>query len=313
MYIDNIEIYGVIYIIKNKVNNKMYIGQTTKGFDKRYETNGKEWWLKHHNQYLVKSFKKYGIENFEFLKCYDIAFSQIELDIKEEMYIKLFETCSRNKGYNSRSGGLEYKFNEEAKRNMSKKMLGFDIEKYSEDIVNRYVNNKEDIIRISSSYGVNDSVIVRVLKKNGIKTRNNSEVLLGYDISLYKERITELFNRGLNTTEIISELNLSISYSALHKYLKQWGLNRTMSENKLGRFVGKDNPSSVIVKVYDINKTLIKEFDTITDCANWMVENNISNTINTAKDAIAVSNKKDKPYKKQYYFKKYKQSRATTE
>ena len=31
------EIYGVIYRVKNKINNKVYIGQTTVDFRKRYE------------------------------------------------------------------------------------------------------------------------------------------------------------------------------------------------------------------------------------------------------------------------------------
>lgn len=39
MYIGNIEVYGVIYKITNKINKKTYIGQTKgkRGFESRYK------------------------------------------------------------------------------------------------------------------------------------------------------------------------------------------------------------------------------------------------------------------------------------
>ena len=33
MKIGNLKIYGIIYKIQNKINNKVYIGQTISGFD----------------------------------------------------------------------------------------------------------------------------------------------------------------------------------------------------------------------------------------------------------------------------------------
>lgn len=37
MFIGNIEVYGIIYMIKNKVNNKVYIGQSIHSFKRRYK------------------------------------------------------------------------------------------------------------------------------------------------------------------------------------------------------------------------------------------------------------------------------------
>ena len=75
------EIYGIIYKIRNKINNKVYIGQTCQkgGFNKRYPHKGKdiERVYKLHlynynkknkkccNIQLLKDIERYGFDNFE--------------------------------------------------------------------------------------------------------------------------------------------------------------------------------------------------------------------------------------------------------
>ena len=51
-------IYGVIYIIRNKINNKLYIGQTIEkgGFGRRYGHNLAK---NTHNKHLKSSIQKY--------------------------------------------------------------------------------------------------------------------------------------------------------------------------------------------------------------------------------------------------------------
>lgn len=116
MKIGNIEVYGIIYKITNKINGKCYIGQTTKGFDKRYVYQGEdiEKVYKYHltmkkcdnyNEHLFRSIEKYGVDSFEVIKVFDVAFSQIELNIKEKFYIKLFKSNERDFGYNINEGG----------------------------------------------------------------------------------------------------------------------------------------------------------------------------------------------------------------
>lgn len=115
MKVGNIEVYGVIYKIRNKVNNKVYIGQTINGFDKRYPYSGEgiekvyNTCLKNnesglwYNRHLFSSIKKYGFSSFEVFPILDVAFSKEELDIKEDIYIKL--NNSIKKGYNNKTGG----------------------------------------------------------------------------------------------------------------------------------------------------------------------------------------------------------------
>jgi group I intron endonuclease len=113
--IGNLEVYGVIYKITNKVNGKVYIGQTTIGFDKRYSNNLNNT----HNRHLKYAIKKYGLNSFVTNKCMDVAFSKIELDIKEQSYINIYDSTNKMYGYNSESGGSNGKPSVEARKLMS--------------------------------------------------------------------------------------------------------------------------------------------------------------------------------------------------
>jgi group I intron endonuclease len=56
-----------IYIIKNLVNNKIYIGSSVNIGNRFNQHKNSLRKNKHHNKYLQKSWNKYGEENFEFI------------------------------------------------------------------------------------------------------------------------------------------------------------------------------------------------------------------------------------------------------
>ena len=112
------KVYGIIYLIRNNVNNKIYIGQTISknGFNGRYNRAGKgiERVYKYHkycetnkpkscNIHLLKAIEKYGFENFYVDEEFDVAYSKEELDKLEKYYIILWDTI--NNGYNCKGGG----------------------------------------------------------------------------------------------------------------------------------------------------------------------------------------------------------------
>lgn len=107
---DENDICGVIYLITNNINNKKYVGQTTRGFINRY--NEYKLQAKCCNPYVLKSIKKYGIENFNF-KIIDTAQTLHELNYKEIKYISTYNTTNRNLGYNIEFGGTNSNSNEE--------------------------------------------------------------------------------------------------------------------------------------------------------------------------------------------------------
>ena len=96
----NKEIYGYIYMIRNKVNGKIYIGKTVNSFDVRYCYDIVK---NTHNKHLKRAFEKYGIENFDIKPQFDVAYSNDELLDLEDMYICMYD-CIK-KGYNDRRSG----------------------------------------------------------------------------------------------------------------------------------------------------------------------------------------------------------------
>lgn len=295
MKIGNIEIYGYIYKILNKSNKKVYIGQSCNDFNRRYP--GGAWWKNTHNEHLKRAVNKYGVENFELIKHLDIAFSQTELDVKEQVYIRLYNSTHRDFGYNKRDGG-NGKLSESSSRKISIKMLGYDIEDYTEEIVHDYVDNNMAMRDIAKNYDVNDAVIRRVLCKNNIKIKTSHELAFGYTIEDYRENIVDMYvNKKMSMSQISKSLNITVG--AIKNNLIKWGFKvRGISESINAR--PKENERSWnanFVNVYNKNGDIVGRFDSNAKCAEWMVQQGICNTMNSARDGIYQSIKKNRYYK----------------
>ncbi len=105
------KVYGIIYAIINKINGKIYIGQTVKesiyaryNIGKRFEPI-KRLGEKHHNEHLRNAINKYGYENFEIIEVLAKGYSLEELNELEQFYIKKYSNVDSSKLYNMTSGG----------------------------------------------------------------------------------------------------------------------------------------------------------------------------------------------------------------
>ena len=126
------KIYGIIYKIENLVNRKVYIGQTIRKFNRRYDGNNIEGVYKYHkrrkntnnhyNRHLLEAIEKYGFNNFKVIEQFDVAFSKTELDIKERTYIMLYNSIKN--GYNNTDGGSNGKPTEEVRKRLSESLKG---------------------------------------------------------------------------------------------------------------------------------------------------------------------------------------------
>lgn len=110
-----------LYIIRNILNNKVYIGQT-KNPEKR--------WKQHKSscrnkpvQYIHRAMAKYGIENF----VYEIiaqSINQENADIIEIELIIQYDSRNPDAGYNFRAGGHVSERSEETKKRISEALKG---------------------------------------------------------------------------------------------------------------------------------------------------------------------------------------------
>ena len=117
----------LIYKITNNVNNKIYIGQTTKTLKERISNYEREvkYTKGRKERPISKAMKKYGFENFTFEVIEDNISTQAELDKKERYYIQYFNSLINQNGYNIELGGNgRGKHSEETKRKISEAQLG---------------------------------------------------------------------------------------------------------------------------------------------------------------------------------------------
>lgn len=91
----------IVYKITDKINNKVYIGITTKSLEERFEGHLNRM-RQGDKRHLYCAMRKYGIENFS-IEQIDSALTYEELLEKEKYYIKLFNSCED--GYNLTYGG----------------------------------------------------------------------------------------------------------------------------------------------------------------------------------------------------------------
>lgn len=93
----------IIYKITNLKNNKIYIGQTIRSLEKRWQEHLK---AAHNNieLHLYEAIRTYGEDNFK-IEIIDTAPTQDILDEKEKYWIQYYDTLDSKKGYNNIEGG----------------------------------------------------------------------------------------------------------------------------------------------------------------------------------------------------------------
>jgi hypothetical protein len=171
------KIYGIIYKIKNIINNKVYIGQTIKknGFKGRYKHKGEGIERVHNtleaskhynepfNKHLYFSIKKYGFDAFEVNEEFDYAYSKEELNEKEKFWIKYYNSTDERYGYNNTIGGDGFTFGKSSylsKMGLSRKPI------YCLTINKLFLT----VAEASKNTGVSANSIRNVCVGNGITT-----------------------------------------------------------------------------------------------------------------------------------------------
>lgn len=104
----------IIYKVTNKINSKVYIGQTIGNIQQRWVHHCGKWST---CLYLKNSIQKHGKKNFTIEEIYR-AETLDDLNKKEEELIIFYDSRNIEKGYNIRPGGNNSKPSEESKERM---------------------------------------------------------------------------------------------------------------------------------------------------------------------------------------------------
>ena len=187
---------GFIYIIKNTINDKVYIGQTRTSVNQRWQEHLRH--AKYGSQVINRAMRKYGVENFyiETLEICDVKL----LDIREMYYIDLYDSVNKSKGYNVSIGGNTPRF--------KRKVLSID------ELVNLYVNEKFTLAQIAKKYDVSGYIICTELRNAGVTIRDRHDSATRYT-KLKKSEIVDALNKCGSLRAAAKFLN--VKYSTFRK------------------------------------------------------------------------------------------------
>lgn len=194
-----------IYAIKNKINGKIYIGQSN-NIDSRWRQHLSHLRRNiHSNKYLQNAWNKYGESNFDFiiLELCDID----KTDELERFYIKKYNSMNDKNGYNHESGGnLKKKASEETKMKISKNHADVSKEnnpfynkKHSEESINKYMTNPNYINR---KHKGTDSHMCTITEEVARKIKEHFSD--GHKI--YRGEITDIAKKYNTSTGIVSHI-----------------------------------------------------------------------------------------------------------
>ena len=210
-----------IYKITNNINNKIYIGCTTKTIEQRFSEHIHRSKNKKYNTKLYNSFEKYGIENFS-INLIEECDSSL-MFIKEIEYIKEYD--SYNVGLNTTFGGegcLGYKHTDEIREKISTKTKeksnknktyeeiysekSFEEKEKRKDGVKKHWDSLDDIER----------------EKRTKKTKQTNRQISKYDIETIIE-IKKLIQSGLKNREIHKIFpDVKVDYLSSIRSVRRW-------------------------------------------------------------------------------------------
>ena len=148
---EKIENIGYIYKITNLINNKCYIGQTTKSIEERWNRHKQDAFRKERHSYdypLYRAIRKYGIENFKIEQIEKSLIS--DLNNKEIYWINFYN--SYHNGYNQTLGGDGTK----------------SLELDEQEVVKKY-KELQVVEKVAKTFNCAPASIRKILNKHNIK------------------------------------------------------------------------------------------------------------------------------------------------
>jgi group I intron endonuclease len=251
----NQDILGRIYIIINKINNKVYIGQTISTLSERWSQHKCDSKRKH--TAIANAMIKYGVDNFK-MDLIEDDIPYIQLDEREIEYIKQYNSICPN-GYNITDGGQTYK-TDEYREIMSERVMG-----ENNPMFGMYGE-------LNPFYGKEHTQETKELLSEISKNRWSN-----YTNEEYKNEVKRLAEMN----KIMIEKTGGGGFKGKHH--SEESINAIKDKMK-GREFSEEHKSKISENSYRKQKVVmfdkytgeyLKEFDSMTIACTWLIENKI--------------------------------------
>ena len=227
-----------IYIHINKINNKKYVGITSRPAKVRWEKNGSGYKPYYgHRNYMWNAIQKYGWDNFEHIIIQE-NLTKDQANEMERRLIAYYDSANPNNGYNIQLGG-----NAKGCQNESTKKLISDIQKktvYRYDRINgQFIDKYESTLEVENILGIaNANVSAVCLGK--VKTA------FGYYFSYiyYENGIPDHIIKWINTNNCFREiLQYDLEGNFINKYnsIVEAVNNTSTSKSSISGCLGEKN------------------------------------------------------------------------
>lgn len=248
-----------IYCIKNKINNKVYVGYTSKTIEKRFVKHIKNAENKV-NRRLYDSMNHHGYNNFEITKI-DECNTKLKAEELESWYIYLFKSKDPISGYNMTWGGDG----------------GYTLSNWPEDdkqiLYQKQQKNREKTLL--KKYGVNTPSKINWVRNKISNSHNGKSLTQSHKDSIGKTIKNKIISGELiqNTSGLrphikgefthtneskkkISDFRNGKTYEEIYGLDVAEKLKRERSEN----FKGKNNPNYIPELMNHEKKFIILQF-----------------------------------------------------
>lgn len=175
---------GFIYKITNRVNNKVYIGQTHFTIEHRWKQHIRNYNIEHRKQPLYMAFDKYGLDNFYIEPIEEVDSEQ--LNEREIYWIAYYN--SFKEGYNANIGGTG-------------RIYTWTDNQY-EEIRSLYLSGFTTK-KIAELYKVSAYTIIGILKSMDIKLRKNPMDMNAYEA----QELIRDYTTGFTLTTLAKRYN----------------------------------------------------------------------------------------------------------
>lgn len=263
---------GYIYIIKNLINDKVYIGQTSRNIEARWNQH-KAAALRGENQGIIlyNAIRKYGIENFYISQLEEVDLNN--LNEREIYWIKFYNSQTPN-GYNVRAGGEDPGRKEVYKIDILTNNI---IECYGSAMAAAEANNIDLSLLTKVCRGEQESCgnfkWSYVENYNSLKTKDSKTNIKSFKINQIDPTTNEIIKIWDSVKEAAKTLKIDasgISHCLSGRYKTSAGYKWSYTDENFIKYIPVSAKRKPVLQFDAITKDFIKEWSCAREAAQTL-------------------------------------------